>query len=598
MRIGCSCPGYNQHWRWSTKYERARIPSPPVSGACSTTRSSSSHPQSSNLGSDVVCVPIDGRKTGAHETDRQNLHSLVDVPTMLVEYWFRRVCPMRSVFDSEVNYNRQIASSTWSSSSTVFLTMQAMSAACLVDEMPHLSETLLSLKTQASSAITKAIFIVQSLHAASVTADLVFAALSYGTSLHWTEPALREQPWLKSVRELLSLWKTQRLSSRDVFLHAYFCQALTYWEMLLSVTGGGAIPAEVEKKRQHYKGNLCRAMHLPETASEAATAQKAIYPDHSHSIYGTRPNSWCGVSSEVIHIFGQVMALCLGTYRRQNDAGPPSLMGSVDGLCDISVARDLQKELQSMDFVSLCSKEESEGFIVQTRDDRTPLSHLLLTAEAYRLASLLQLRLAFRHLEEAPCRPDEASAQEREPRTRDEKSFTDTTCVHQLVTLAVQLVHTLEQIPVESGSKSSHSMLFLSAAAGLRFDRNSALEADMLSCGCTGSWTSNDISSIFTDTSPSATFPWSHLSSSSLSTSEPDLPAQYANRVSDEVSRARGVVWTRLTGLRRALPQGTSDDTLQLVHALWSEYDRQESASSDVYWMDVMTRTGSTLMLW
>jgi hypothetical protein len=519
---------------------------------------------------------------------------------MLVEYWFRRVCPMRSVFDSEVNYNRQIASSTWSSSNTVFLAMQAMSAACLVDKMPHLGETLLSLKTQASSAITKAIFIVQSLHAASVTADLVFAALSYGTSLHWTEPALPEQPWLMSVRELLSLWKTQRLSPRDVFLHAYFCQALTYWEMLLSVTGRGSIPAEVEKKRQHYNSNICRAMHLPETPSEATTAQKATYPVPSRSIYGTRPNSWCGVSSEVIHIFGQVTALCLGAYHRQNDTRPRNLMASVDGLCDISVARDLQKELHSMDFVSLCSKEESEGYIVQTRDDKTPLSHLLLTAEAYRLASLLQLRLAFRHLEETPCSSDVAPVSEREPPGgKSSRLSTGTTCSHSIVSLAVQLVHILEQIPVESGSKSSHSMLFLSAAAGLRFNGNSALEADMLSCGCTGSWTSNEIGWLFADTIPSDAFSWSRLGSSALSISEPDLPAaQYANRVSDEVSRTRDVVWTRLTGLRRALPQGTSDDTLQLVHALWSEYDRQEPTSSDVYWMDVMTRTGSTLMLW
>lgn len=34
---------------------------------------------------------------------------LTHLSTSLIEYWFCRVCPMWSVFDSDVNYNRQIA---------------------------------------------------------------------------------------------------------------------------------------------------------------------------------------------------------------------------------------------------------------------------------------------------------------------------------------------------------------------------------------------------------------------------------------------------------------------------------------------------------
>lgn len=254
-----------------------------------------------------------------------------------------------------------------------------------------------------------------------------------------------------------------------------------------------------------------------------------------------------------------------------------------------------------MSFVSLFSKEKSEGFIVQTRDVKTPLSHLLRTAEAHRLASLLQLRLAFRHLQETSFHSDESPVSERGARTRSGTSSRlstgTTTCSHSIVSLAAQLVHILEQIPVESGSKSSHSMLFLSAAAGLRFDGDSALDADMLLYGCTGSWTSNNISSFFTDTAPSAAFPWSQLDSSGLPASDSVVSAQFTNRVSDEVSKGRDVVWTRLTGLRRALPQGTSDDTLGLVHALWSEYDIPESASS--YVLDrCHDEDGVDVMLW
>lgn len=48
-----------------------------------------------------------------------------------------------------------------------------------------------------------------------------------------------------------------------------------------------------------------------------------------------------------------------------------------------------------------------------------------------------------------------------------------------LLTLAMQLVPTLEQTPANSGSKSIHYMLYVSAAAGLRYDTFAVPQSDL-----------------------------------------------------------------------------------------------------------------------
>ncbi|KAF5554158.1 gamma-butyrobetaine hydroxylase [Fusarium mexicanum] len=325
----------------------------------------------------------------------------VHISTTLIEYWFRYICPVRSTFDSEVNNNRSLARDSWATSEAVFYTMQVMSAVCLVDTMPHLRQTLPSLKEQSLLAINQGISRVRNLGQGPVTADLVFAVLAMGTSSHWINPGNLDYSWLESARELLFMWSVG-ISAADSLLHAYFCQALAYWEMLLALVGRGSNPSIIEKKQQKYQDKIRQAM-LPEDASKT--------------------------------------------------------------LCDIAVARELEKELLSMDFNALVLLEELQGFYVDTRDDSTPVSHLLETAEAYRKAGLLQLYLTFDDLAVNASGGQNGLASgynDAEGEMSRENFLTD---------LTLQLVATLERIPAESGSKFIHPMLYVSAAAGLKFQR-------------------------------------------------------------------------------------------------------------------------------
>ncbi|KAL2678770.1 hypothetical protein Neosp_009521 [[Neocosmospora] mangrovei] len=422
------------------------------------------------------------------------------MPTALVEHWFRYICPTRSTFDSETNYNRRLACNTWSTSEAVFYTLQAMSAAY---SMPHLSKDL---RAQAVAAVDQELARIRSVQTTMVTVDLVFAVFKLGTSLSGT-PDTGEHSWSDLAHELLTVWGMQ-ISGVDVLLHAYFCQALTYWEMVLGAIGGGSIPRRVDRKRRKYEDSPRREMQLFDNGLGSPYPEPLPY-NPGLNLLGTRPNSWCGISNEVIDLFGQVLALCSTKVQGNRNT-------TADALCDLSLAYEFQAELLAMDFDTLVLMDEVNGYFVETRDDKTPISHLVQTAEAYRQAALLQLHLAFNHLS------------------------ADTSRAKFLLGLVLGLLQTLEQIPLDSGSRTIHSMLYLSAAAGLRH-----LE---------------------------------HLVSTEVCT------------LQVEISRARRLVSTRL----ELLPNHASGGTLQFVKSVWRQYQADRSW---IYWRDVLEQLGYGLML-
>ncbi|KAF5570148.1 gamma-butyrobetaine hydroxylase [Fusarium phyllophilum] len=409
----------------------------------------------------------------------------VHISTTLTECWFRYICPVRSTFDSEVNNNRSLARDSWATSEAVFYTMQVMSAVCLVDTMPHLRQTLPSLREQSTLAITQGISRVRNLGLGPVTADLVFAVLAMGTSSHWITPGNLDYSWLESARDLLSMWNVG-ISAADPLLHAYFCQALAYWEILLALVGRGSNTSIVEKRRQKYQEKLGQAM-LPEDGTFGTKPRAHLSISSNFKPLGTLPNSWCGISNEVIEIFGQILALCRGACEYNQDQRTVRLDIASKALCDIAVARELERELLSMDFDALVLLEELQGFYVDTRDDNTPVSHLLETAEAYRKAGLLQLYLTFDDLAVNASGGQNALA-------NGCNDAEDKTCREiSLIDLTLQLVATLERIPAESGSKFIHPMLYVSAAVGLKFQRYPDPQ-----CPRTPEEVNNDPSDIFT----------------------------------------------------------------------------------------------------
>lgn len=487
----------------------------------------------------------------------------VDLSTTLIEYWLKHICPVRSTFDSEVNNNRSIARDSWTISEPVFYTMQAMSATCLSKTM-SLGESLQSLTQRATLAISQAIFRAKILRVAPVTADLLFAVLAMGTSSHWVMSGFANDFWLESAHELLSIWSND-ISKEDALLHAYFRQALSYWEMLLTALGPSPNLSKINMRRQKYSNILHQAMPLDYNSTDAISEGQLMINSTVKPL-GTLPNSWCGISNEVIETFGLVMALCRTACDFTQDAGASTLQATSKALCDIAVAQELEKELLGMDFEMTVLLEEVQGFYVDTQDRNTPVSHLLQTAEAYRKAGLLQLYLTFDEL------PVDSSGSCQTGRTGAGDSVHQESRAKYLVELALQLVATLEKIPAESGSKFIHPMLYLSAAAGLRFNRLSDSYTSEMSDGH-----NNIPDSDWVDQSPQA-----------LHTS--DSLAAFIPRTVLKVARGRRLVWSRLVMIRDALPY-KSDSLLRVIKAIWSEYDRTQADAVAKHWLKILSQT-------
>lgn len=523
--------------------------------------------------------------TPGQEIPRSPTH----LPTILIEYWFRYICPMRSTFDSDINYNRWLAGNTWSASEAVCYTMQTMAAACLAQSMPQLRVALPSLTHQALAATHRSISRVRASPQAYVASDLIFAIFALGTSLHWSGSAsipVAQQPWLELARELLSKWSATVASRQDTLIDAYFSQALIYWEMWLSVIGKGSYPRKINQKRRLRQQRLRRALYLMDEPVSLEDQDLLSFNANS-DVLGTRPNSWCGVSSEIISVFGQVLSLCRSVVLRDQDSSTSTLAFASTTLCDISLARDIQRDLTAMDFGILVLLEEAQGHPVLTKDQNTPVDHLLQTAEAFRQAALLQLYLAFEDL--VPLAQEQGdmmwpwSADANGLQSREQA----------ILSLALRLTGLLECIPPGSGSRSIHPILYLSAAAGLRYVETPYVDDLTVDSGELCQSPIPDILDPLGQTFPLLD---NIFGDSSVSMNLRNISGSISYM---GVSKARQTVWTRLSGIQHMLPHASSQNILQLVKDIWQKYDDASSAADKkVHWLHVLHDTHPDTLLW
>ncbi|OQE26823.1 hypothetical protein PENSTE_c005G09631 [Penicillium steckii] len=659
IKLGCQCPGFQQELRWSRPYQRVEgskavddadeiiHPSPLVTSSVQQEESfindlsplyPSNTPQNDldgwrfddeslpipifdswpftpqdplgGLGDENTSLrddtfPISSPPSGLNATANSGmLRSLTHPPTMLIEHWFRHICPLWSTFDSAVSYSRHLALNAWGSSRAVFYTMQAMSAAYISVTMPHFSQTLNSLKSLAVSAVEEETRLVRRSHSPVVKADLVYAVFTLGNSVNWTASGMDENPWLKSARELMSMWSLG-MSTSDVPIHTYFCQALTYWEMLLAARGCGSVPAKLAKKRQCYYVKIHQAMGLPISSNEndnEPCPESAYGPEQAvPRTTGLRPNSWSGVSDEVIDVFGQVLALCHHVHHSSHGGqGRFDTNAATTGLCDVSLAHDLQQELLQMDFDSLLLMDEVHGFPVQTQDDNTPTTYLLQTAEAYRQAALLQLHLSFHDLKTSHA-PNLCGFKDVDCSVMGYTAVGDEQSrMNSILSMTLSLVNILERIPAGSGSRSIHLMLYLSAAVGLGVNTSKCSFADHHD---NDYWNSGGMGGC--TTSPATSEPFNTLTG--VDAFLHDLPAsntpssvdQVVTRWTLEVSKARQFLLVRLGALQQTLPHRRVDSTITFAKDVWRHYDTQDSRPfSLVYWLDIMAKKGSRVTLW
>jgi hypothetical protein len=523
----------------------------------------------------------------------------VDLSTTLVEYWFSHVCSMWSTYDSPQNWYRILAGDTWGSSKPVYYALQAMSASVLVDSLPHLKRTLPALTMQATQSIQRAVqasLTVQGEQAKSVPTDVLFAVMGMGTSICWADPRQLGFWFLDQARGLLNRYSDEG----DVIPDAngqqtieLFHQALTYWEMLANVVTKN-YQNSLKAKRSKFKRRIRRAMGMSESNADtdgirAAMSSAGQFPKSSGKSAPMHP--WAGVSSEIQQVFGLVMGLCQNRCVARNSDTTLSTDDLCDALCDIELAHDLEKEILSFDFVS-----DARAASKETGDPNAPLSHLVDTAEAYRISSLLHLYLAFSDLEvkfvhncTKPFNENTSSwIQAPLGMSRD----------HALATLTLRLVEVLKRIPVGSGTRCIQPILLISAATGLRFDvpihqtnfpvgTSNPIHREGTTINQTAMFDSSaSLSSIFN--SKDRAFDFSTI----FGSDQADTDAVQLTSLTLQVSAARQFIVNRLGTLQQSLPPRPIGVALALVRAVWLNYDSADENLRGMHWMNIMVNSG------
>lgn len=527
----------------------------------------------------------------------------VDLPTTLIEYWFTHVCSMWCAYDSPQNWYRNLAGNTWQHSEPVYYALQAMSASVLVDSLPHLKQALPKLTVQAAQSIQRAVQVnatLQADQASPLPTDLLLAVLGMGTSICWADPRQLGFWFLDQARGLLKRYSREDDLSLDMpgqQTVEYFRQALIYWEMLANVVSKD-YQNILKTRRSRFKKRIRRAMSMGQSdARTGGDKATSVSPGKFPKVLdGPLPHPWTGVSGDIQQTFGLVMGLCQNRCVSRNLNSNLSTDNLCDALCDIELAHDLEKELLSFDFSG--DQERAKIQSNETGDPNAPLSHLVDTAEAYRLASLLHLYLAFSDLEVKFVR-DSAS----NPVDESGTSWTQAPAGMQrdqaLLTLTLRLVEVLKRIPADSGARCIQPILLISAAAGLKFDiptltvdpirsaSGKSIHPGGTMINRSALAETNVGSAMLFDNDCQIPRPSNPLDASSMCEEMPQITS-----LTLEVSAGRRFIVNRLGALQQSLPPRPIGVALALVRAIWFNYDSADERLRGMHWMNTMVNSG------
>ncbi|KAK3687723.1 fungal-specific transcription factor domain-containing protein [Podospora appendiculata] len=400
-------------------------PSSPSSCLSSPSTSLSSLASRSPARDNATLVPLASREPAVLESSQETLlpfwQPVVDIPSFLIEHWFKSVCCSWSAHDSQNNPYRQLTSSLWSTSVPVFHALQAISAASLVERLPHvMRETARAAPRLATEAIRKELVAFKSSYNTKFPREIVLSLFCMSSSMCWMEARALGLQYVRQARAVLKSLDRRRLDREDQELLDFFEGCLIYEEMLRSVVSDDEVD---------YNNMLS----WPE-------------PPSYTPLIPASPHAWTGVSATVLRLFGKASALCRRSrsrWRHNNGTSYKILQGA---LKDIEEATIVEEALLAIDIL----EHNDEGQIT----DQSQILHD--ASEAYRLSSLLQLYETF---------PDLITKRIPSLTNTEQNSIWDAW----VTPLALHITTVIERLPLGS-MRCIQPLLCLCAGTGLRFD--------------------------------------------------------------------------------------------------------------------------------
>ncbi|KAK4194632.1 fungal-specific transcription factor domain-containing protein [Triangularia verruculosa] len=456
---------------------------------------------------------------------------VVDIPTFLIEHWFKSVCCSWSAFDSQANPYRRLTSTLWNTSTPVFYALQAISAASLVERLPHvIKDTARAAPRKAAEAIHKELVAFSTGHRPRFPVELLLSLFCMSSSMCWMESRQLGQQYVRQAHNVLKTLDGQTLDPESQKLLDFFKGCLLYEEALRSV---------VSEEEIDFTNML--------SWSEPA--------DQGPSVSAT-PHAWTGVSADVFRLFGKAVALCRRSRTRWRHNDGTSYRILQGAMRDIQEATLVEESLLSIDI----SPVETN----LTPDTASNVSTDLYNAtQAYRLSSLLQLYVTF---------PDLVAKRMPDLTDQDGSAVWNTW----VSPLALHVTEVLRALPVGS-MRCIQPLLCLCAGSGLRFDKKVPLgrghESFLLSAESTTSTPSSASGMVSEREFPFATVP--EISENAIKTSQ-----------------ARSFIMARLDQLENSLPPKPIGVAKLLLRAVWTAYDEEIGLTRRTHWLDVMSQPG------
>jgi hypothetical protein len=384
---------------------------------------------------------------------------LIQLPVMLVQYYFHTVCNQWSSFDCPLNPFRTIVSRLWSRNAAIYFAIQSMSAASLANDFPNMRAIGKQTQQQAIACLNNT---TQKCSTQASDDEYFLALLMIGSTTGWHNPSDLGLSYLKAAQTHL-LKQERRCNNTNPTLakeHPLFKQCLLWWNCLAAFVAEDPPILDV-------------GSHI-----ETSDIDLSVYLVDGQAL----PHPWTGSLRYALTLFyrtARVIRAAKTLHRRRADTLDPNLID----LSSIAEELDLRQRAEEIEEKILFTGFSFYCGPVDIGDTNTPPSHFLTLAEAYRCAAILQIYHVFPDILEERLQRNQTADDENpipalflllfpEPSRLSSPSGED-----MRHTLALHIVSLLDQLPSTSGTKVMQPVILASISSDLVFSTGSVLGA-------------------------------------------------------------------------------------------------------------------------
>lgn len=478
--------------------------------------------------------------------------TILHIPTVLVEYYFRNVCRDCSTYDSSYNPFRSTVAKMQFNSAPINYAIQSLAASKLADDMPVMRVTGIEAQGMALEHLKRESIAADGLH--NVSEEVLCSILLLGMTTSWhVREDLGVEYLLLARRIIVAKSQAPEMSVKSNL--SFYQNALKYWTMIISIVSDRV--GDCHEYDEAFFGDIG-----PSPLSTRGQPQKIM------------PHPWTGISPAPQQLFGRVLQLIRNTRGESNrkQSSGYSRARIVSMFNAITAAERLEATCWSLRIPAVNDIEDTE-------DTSTPPIHHVLTAKGYLLAALLHIYMMFpdvlesRIQKEAPFSEDSDSIPEVDPQDANLAHVVSTATIwpqrsigdsHEfwLRDLGLRIVECLEGIEVRSGTRVVHPPLLLSVASVL-----------ILATRERG------------DSIPQSTCNLDNLRTSESANRTALRHCQSAEDLNTRIRQCRTFIINRLETMHALMRFHAIDNILKVVKEVWS---RADAGSQDVFWMDVM----------